>query len=64
MEGTNTNQNQTEQFTGDFRGKHFYRGRGRGRYNKNVQFKLFKVRIHIIITVLIEIITIINRISK
>lgn len=36
MEGTNSDQNQNEQNTGDFRGKPFYRGRGRGRYNRNV----------------------------
>lgn len=36
MEGTNTNQNQTEVFSGEFRGKPYFRGRGRGRFYKNV----------------------------
>lgn len=43
MEGTNSNQNQTETITGDFRGKPFYRGRGRGRFNKNVDILFLNI---------------------
>ena len=37
MEATNTNQVETGTQEREFRGKPYYRGRGRGGYNKNVQ---------------------------